>query len=124
MKHLFATILATLCLATVSAQPASAQQTSTGWMNSVDYQYFFDEGYQYPYVPVYVEAGLVYGHLHFNAQFAPAPPGVRDWATHHGLSDAQFAQMNQNYLSQGFRLHQHQRLATEGYLANQGIWYR
>ncbi|WP_341861473.1 hypothetical protein [Gymnodinialimonas sp. 57CJ19] len=124
MKHLIASALTALCLLTFSAPSSQAQQSTTGWVSSADYQYFFDEAFYHPLIPVHVEAGLVYGHLQFNAHFGPAPAGLRDWATHHGMSDAQFAQTNQNYLSQGYRLHQHHRLQVEGYLANQGIWYR
>ena len=124
MKHLFASCLTALFLVSLSAPAATAQQSTTGWMSHIDYQYFFDEGFYGNLVPVNVEAGLVYGQLQFNAVFGPRPYGLQNWATHHGMTDAQFAQTNQNYLNQGYRLHRHQRFNTEGILANQGIWYR
>ena len=124
MKHFFASLMTAICLIAASAPAANAQQSTTGWVPSHDYQYFFDEGLYGNLVPIHVEAGLVYGHLRYQAVFGPSPYGVSNWATHHGMTDTHFAQTNQNYLNQGFRLHQHQRLNTEGHLVNQGIWYR
>ena len=122
MKRFFATLA--VVLAILSPATAHAQQTSTGWLPHHDYQYFFDEGFYGTLAPIHVEVGLVYGHVHFNAVFGPMPYGFSGWATHHGMTDAAFAQRNQQYLSQGYTLVHHQRLNTDGHLANQGIWYR
>ena len=124
MRSLFAPLFTALLLTLAAPHTAEAQQTTTGWVPPHDYQYFFDEGFYGNLVPVHVEAGLYYGHVRYNAVFGAAPYGVSNWATHHGMTDAAFAQRNQQYLSQGYRLHHHQRFATEGHILNQGIWYR
>lgn len=123
MRQFLAAACAVILL--LSAAPsANAQQSSTGWLEHGQYQAYFDARAYGGLVPVHVEAGLYYGHLRYQAIFGPQPYGVSTWATHHGMSDALFAQTNQNYLNQGYRLAQHQRFDTEGHLVNQGIWYR
>jgi len=122
MKHFLFGLIAAVMLSLPST--SQAQQTNTGWLTHHDYQYFFDEAFYGNLVPIHVEAGLVYGHVQFYAVFGPIPYGYTQWATHHGMTDSAFAQRNQQYLSQGYTLIHHQRLNTEGHLANQGIWYR
>ena len=124
MKQLYLSALLGLFLSLAASDHAAAQNNATGWLPHHDYQYFFDEGFYGNLAPIHVEAGLVYGHVHYSAVFGPLPYGFSTWATHHGMSDAAFAQRNQQYLSQGYRLIHHHRLNTEGHLANQGIWYR
>lgn len=124
MKNLLTSLLTALCFLSVAAPAAQAQQTSTGWLDSSQYQAYFDARGYGGLAPVHVEAGLYHGHVRYHAVFAPLPAGRTNWATHHGMSDAHFAQTNQNYLNQGYQLVHHQRFNTEGHLANQGIWYR
>lgn len=116
----------TLCLLgfLIAALPVQAQSYSSGWLGSNDYQRYFDTAVvPGGLLPVAVEAGLYNGHLRFHGTFVTAPPGIA-WATHHGLSDANFAAHNLRYMSQGYRLVYHQRFDTEGIIANQAIWTR
>lgn len=124
MKTFILSILAALCLALPTSQPAQAQNLSTGWLERTEYQAFLDRDGYGNLVPLTVEAGLVYGHLRNNAVFGRRPAGVSTWQLRTGRSDAAFADLNQGYLAQGYRLVHHQRFNTEGHLLNQGIWYR
>ena len=124
MKSLLTSALMALILSVAGVFSAEAQQTATGWTTHEDYQYFFDEGFHGDLVPTYLESSVVNGQLLFNGHFGHGPEDVQDWATHHGMNDIEFFEVNQSYLSQGFRLHFHDRLDAEGHLANNGIWYR
>lgn len=124
MKNLLLSGLLGLCMLLPATHGASAQQLATGWLPHPEYQAFFDQARYGNLAPTYVEGGLYYGHVRYSAVFGPMPYGFTTWATHHGMTDAGFAQRNQYYLSQGYQLIHHQRLNTEGHLANQGIWYR
>lgn len=123
MKALISLLVAALLLAT-TVSPARAELVSTGWLTGEQYQAYYNTHPLHGLVPIAAEAGIVEGQLRFAAVFNTPPHGVNDWATHHGMTDADFAQTNQNYLNQGFQLHQHQRFTENGYRLNQGIWYR
>jgi hypothetical protein len=116
--------LAILALATcLFSAPAALAQSTTGWLTAHQYQAEFDRRVARGQYPVDVDAGLVYGHVRYRARFAPRPSGLAFYARH-GMSDTAFAQANQRYTQQGFRLLDHQRFDTEGLVRNQAVWVR
>jgi hypothetical protein len=102
-----------------------AQAITTDWMTSGEYQaYFASQLAGNTLLLTHVEAGEFHGQIYYFATFDPLPPGI-GWATHHGLSDASFAQRDQEFTAQGYRLTHHQRfVSSSGRVANQGIWLR
>ncbi|MEX3015256.1 hypothetical protein [Gymnodinialimonas hymeniacidonis] len=124
MKSIFLSALTALTISLAAATPSTAQQNTTGWLPHHDYQYFFDEGFYQPLVPIQVDAAVINGQVHYHATFGPAPGGVNNWATHHGMSDSAFVQRNLFYQNQGYYLRQQSRVVHAGQAYNQGVWYR
>jgi hypothetical protein len=122
MTRSFLTRLSLVLALSLFGSVASAQ-TTTDWLTSQDYQAYFDSVVPAGYMPVSVQAGLVYGHVRYQATFAPTPAGI-SWVARHGQSDSSFAETNAGLTSQGYRLSFHHRFNTEGMIRNQAIWVR
>lgn len=124
MKPLLATTLLMLALALAGGQAAQAQTVDSGWLPRGEYQAWLDADVTGNLVPVFAEAGLVYGHMRYRVVFGQPPAGVDAYQLRTGRSDAAFADLNARYVVQGYTLAHHQRVAVEGQVVNQGIWYR
>ncbi len=122
MRFLTSLLLAATLLFAFAPR-SDAQEVQTEWLTSAQYQSYFEANLPGSgLVPIHVEAAEFHGQVYFYARFQRLN-GI-GWATHHGLSDASFAQRNNQYVAQGYTLVQHQRFVGAGRVHNQGIWHR
>ena len=89
-----------------------AESRFTPWMDHGEYQAYFDEHKNSSY-PVLVEGALLYGKSSYRAVFVPHPSWNFSYFTHHGLSQGQFEDRNEELKSSGYVLVTTQKFIDE-----------